>query len=82
MVKATIGARTVLSGPLTPAFRAISGSSLSYLPLRVLEILISERRLPFRGLGLMTRIKLGFFRRDNQIEGGIFEASSFRGYQS
>lgn len=36
------------------------GSLSTYLPLKVLDSLISDRRLPLNGLGLMTVIELRF----------------------
>ena len=55
MVKATIGARSVLSS-LRFSYGALAGNGLPYLPLIVLDSLISERRLPLKGLGLIILI--------------------------
>lgn len=59
MVKATIGASSVLSR-LQFSYSTLSGTSLAYLLLIFLDSLISERRLPLKGLGLMILMQLGF----------------------
>ena len=45
----------------------------------VLDNLISERRLPLKGLGLMVLIKLRTFDSNKSTHEGILEPSSFRG---
>lgn len=53
-----------------------------YLPLNVLDSWISERRLPFKGLGLMTLIEVESVDSDNTAERGTFEALSVWIYES
>ena len=48
----------------------------TYLPLKVLDSLISERRLPLKGLGLMTVMKLKIFNSDTSTETRTFEVVS------
>ena len=57
-MKATIGARSVLWSPRFENSPESYGSLCTYLPLKVLDSLISERRLPLKGLGLMALINL------------------------
>ena len=63
--------------------QSCSDDSLStYLPLNVLDSWISERRLPFKGLGLMTLIEVKLIDSDDTATRGAFETLSDWTYES